>query len=104
MGRFNWQAMEQISAVRSVLVATGMLLILITPAVGVLPGPGGVFVFAAGAALVLKYSQWGKRLYVRLNRRFPKACAWSDWALRRPSRKRREAIRKEREALWQAGE
>jgi hypothetical protein len=73
MGRFNWQSMEQISAVRSGLVAIGMLLILITPAVGVLPGPGGVFVFAAGAALVLKYSQWGKRLYVRLNRRFPKA-------------------------------
>ena len=85
-------------------MAIGILLILITPLVGVIPGPGGVVVFAAGAALVLKYSQWAKRLYVRLQRRYPKAGAWSDWALRRPSPKRREHLRKEREALLRPGE
>ncbi len=85
-------------------MAVGILLILITPFVGIIPGPGGVVVFAAGAALVLKYSQWAKRLYVRLQRRYPKAGAWSDWALRRPSPRRREHLRKEREAFLQAGE
>lgn len=104
MNRFSWHAMEQIPAVRTALVGIGLLLILITPAVGVLPGPGGVFVFAAGAALVLKYSQLAKRHYVRLKRRYPKACSWSDWALRRQSFRRREAIRKEREAPCPAGE
>ena len=27
----------------------------------VLPGPGGIIVFGAGATLVLKYSEWAKR-------------------------------------------
>ncbi len=104
MNRFSWHAMEQIPAVRTGLFALGLLLIAITPAIGVFPGPGGVFVFAAGAALVLKYSKWAKRLYVRLKRRHPKACEWSDWALRRPSFQRREALKKEREAVCAAGE
>jgi hypothetical protein len=85
-------------------VVLGILLILVTPLVGVLPGPGGVFVFAAGAALVLKYSPWGKRLYVRLRRRYPKGAAWADWALRRASHRRREHLRKQREALLRPGE
>jgi len=81
------------------LLATGVLLILVTPLVAVFPGPGGIFTFGAGTALVLRYSKWAKRFYVRLTRRWPKAIAWSDWALRRRSPRRREAIRKEREAL-----
>ena len=104
MSRISWHALEQIPAVRTGLVAIGILLIAITPLIGVLPGPGGVFVFAAGAALVLKYSQWAKRLYVRLRRRYPKGAAWADWALRRPSPKRREHVRKQREALLRPGE
>jgi hypothetical protein len=93
-----WRALGRNPAVRLVLLLLGVLLILITPLVGIIPGPGGVFTFGAGAALILKYSQWAKRFYVRLERRYPKAIAWSDWALRRPSPRRREAIRKQREA------
>ena len=104
MSRISRHALEQIPAVWTGLVAIGILLIAMTPVIGVLPGPGGVFVFAAGAALVLKYSQWAKRLYVRLQRRYPKAGAWSDWALRRPSPRRREHLRKAREALLRPGE
>jgi hypothetical protein len=83
------------------LLVVGVLLILVTPLVGIIPGPGGVLTFGAGAALILKYSQWAKRRYVWLERRYPKAIAWSDWALRRPSARRREAIRKQREAACQ---
>ena len=58
------------------------------------PGPGGIFLIAPGAALILKTSMWAKRRYVRLKRWQPKAGRWMDWALRRPSAQRREAIRK----------
>lgn len=73
------------------LFGLGVFLLLATPPVGVLPGPGGVFLFAAGLALVLKNSIWAKRHYVRGARRWPRLGAWSDWALRRPSPRRRLA-------------
>jgi len=58
------------------------------------PGPGGIFVFAAGLSLALKYSEWAKRLYVRFKKRYPNKGRWADWGLRRESAKRREALRK----------
>ena len=58
------------------------------------PGPGGIVVAGLGLALVLKTSMWAKRRYVRFKRWQPKAGRWTDWALRRPSAKRREAVRK----------
>ena len=71
---------------------------LVSPAAGLLPGPGGVLVFAGGLALTLKYSEWAKRQYVRFKRNHPKKAAWTDWGLRRRSAQRREAMRKGREA------
>jgi hypothetical protein len=47
MRRISRHALEQVPAIRTGLVALGVLLILITPLVGIIPGPGGVFVFAA---------------------------------------------------------
>ncbi len=67
--------------------------------VGLLPGPGGIFVFAAGAALVLQTSPWAKRLYVRAKRRWPRAGSLVDRALRRQSAQRR----REREKVALAG-
>lgn len=80
------------------MVVLGFLLIAITPLVGPIPGPGGIIVFAAGLTLVLRYSDWAKRKYVRFKRRHPGKGAWADWGLRRSSHQRREALRKEREA------
>jgi hypothetical protein len=80
--------------VRVALVVLGFVLIALTPVVGPLPGPGGVIVFAAGLSLVLKYSGWAKRVYVRFKRRHPRKGAWADWGLRRASAKRREERRK----------
>ena len=93
--RTGW---TQIPLVRHFLVALGFLLIAITPLVGPIPGPGGIIVFGAGLSLILKYTGWAKRLYVRLKRRHPKKGSWADWSLRRASARRREALRKEREA------
>ena len=77
----------------------GILLMIAAIPVGALPGPGGIFVFAAGLALVLKTSMWAKRRYVVFKRWQPKVGRWADWGLRRRSAKRREAIRKEREEI-----
>ena len=92
------RALERIAIVRTSLFVLGVLLMIGSPAVGVIPGPGGIIVFAAGLALVLRYSQWAKRQYVKFKRSHPKKGAWADWGLRRQSHKRREALRKAGEA------
>ena len=94
----RWRALGQVPAVRTGLFLLGCLLLAITPFIGVLPGPGGIITFGAGAALVLKYSDWAKRQYVRFKRRHPMKGAWADWGLRRRSHKRREELRKRIEA------
>ncbi len=81
--------------VRRTLFLTGCLLIMVTPLVGPIPGPGGVIVFAAGLGLVLKNSEWAKRQYVRFKRNHPNKGRWADWGMRRESAKRREARLKE---------
>ena len=67
-----------------------MLLILATPLVGVIPGPGGIFVFAAGLVLVLQNSRWARRKFARAKRRYPRFARYSDMALRRRSWRRRQ--------------
>jgi hypothetical protein len=90
--------MTHLPPVRVALIALGCLLMLAAPIVAPLPGPGGIIVFAAGLSLVLKYSGWAKRLYVRFKRRHPRKGAWTDWGLRRASARRRHAIARSREA------
>jgi hypothetical protein len=79
------------------LLALGVVLIILGIIIAPLPGPGGVFLIAPGAALILKTSMWAKRRYVRFKRWQPKAGRWTDWALQRRSAKRREALRKAEE-------
>ena len=76
--------------VEILLFLLGAVLIILSPIAGAIPGPGGIFVFAAGLALVLKTSMWAKRYYVRFKRKQPKVGRWADWGLRRQSPKRRE--------------
>jgi hypothetical protein len=80
------------------IFAVGVILILLSPLAGAIPGPGGIFVFAIGLAMVLKTSMWAKRRYVHFKRWQPKAGRWADWGLRRRSALRRERLRKERKA------
>ena len=97
--REQWNRFIDHPVVEWTLFVIGVILLLLAPVAGVIPGPGGVFVFAIGLALVLKTSMWAKRRYVHFKRWQPKAGRWADWGLRRESAKRRETIRKEREEL-----
>jgi hypothetical protein len=88
----------QVPLVRQALFVVGLALILVSPVVGAIPGPGGVIVFALGLGLVLKYSDWAKRRYVRFKRAHPNKGRWADWGLRRQSARRREERLKAAEA------
>ena len=76
-------------ALRTALMVIGVLIIIISPIIGAIPGPGGVFVFAAGLALVLQNSAWARRQFVRAKRRWPRFGAYADLGLRRASALRR---------------
>jgi len=91
--RRTWLAWGRTPIVRSALFLLGIVLILVSPLVGAIPGPGGLIVFAFGLGLVLKYSEWAKRQYVRFKRRHPNKGRWADWGMRRRSALRREARR-----------
>ena len=93
--RSQWRKFIDHPVVEWSLFGLGVVLLLLSPVVGALPGPGGIIVAGIGLALVLRTSMWAKRHYVRFKRWKPKAGRWTDWALRRKSAKRREAIRKE---------
>ncbi|MGI4731334.1 MAG: hypothetical protein ACRYFW_06255 [Janthinobacterium lividum] len=74
---------------RIALLALGGLLVAAAPVVGVLPGPGGIFLFAGGLALLLRNSARVRRWFVRAKRRWPRTGALADRAMRRPSARRR---------------
>lgn len=81
----------------TIFVVGLLLLFVVAPLVGALPGPGGIVVAGIGLSLVLKTSLWAKRRYVRFKRWQPKAGGWADWALRRRSAKRRKELEKQRQ-------
>ena len=81
--------------VRTILFVTGLLVIAASPLVGVIPGPGGVFVFAAGLVLVLQNSVWARKRFARLKTRWPRFGHYADMALRRRSFRRRQQREKD---------
>jgi hypothetical protein len=97
--RAQWKRWLTHPIVDWTVFVVGVLLILLSPVVGALPGPGGIFVLALGLAMVLRTSSWARRRYVAFKKWQPKAGRWTDWGLRRKSAQRRETIRKEREAI-----
>jgi hypothetical protein len=92
--RDRWRRFLDNPIVEWALFVVGVLLVIGGLVITPVPGPGGVFLIAPGIALILKTSMWAKRRYVRMKRWQPKAGRWMDWALRRPSAQRREALRK----------
>lgn len=95
ISRNQWQAFIDHPVVEWAIFVVGVVLMVLSPLAGAVPGPGGILVFALGLAMVLKTSMWAKRRYVRFKKQQPKAGRWIDWGLRRRSAKRREALRKE---------
>lgn len=81
--------------VRIALLVTGFVLLAAAPLVGVLPGPGGVFLAAAGIILILRNSRWARRRFVRLKAQWPRAGDVIDRILVRGSAKRRRRRAKE---------
>lgn len=94
LSRSQWRRFIDHPIVEWTLFALGVVLLIISPLVGAIPGPGGIIVAGVGLALVLKTSMWAKRHYVKFKRWQPKAGRLTDRALRRRSAKRREALRK----------
>lgn len=79
-------------ATRSTMIALGVVLMLVAPIIGIIPGPGGIPVFAAGLALTLRHSSRARRLFVRAKRRWPWLGKLADIGLRRgAARRRRQA-------------
>ena len=68
---------------RILLLAIGWLLIIASPIVGALPGPGFIILFPLGLALILKNSLWAKKRYSAFARKHPEYGDWMNWALRR---------------------
>lgn len=73
------------------MIAVGLALFIGAGVIAPLPGPGGVFLFAAGLAFILPNSAWARRWFVRLKRRWPWGERLIDRAMRRPSVARRRA-------------
>jgi len=59
--RARFLAIRDTRLFQGLVFAIGVLLIVVTPLVSALPGPGGIFVFAAGLTLILRSSLWAKR-------------------------------------------
>ncbi len=93
----RWYALGRSPTYRLAMAVFGVALLLTSPLVGFLPGPGGIFVFAIGLGLILRSSLWAKRHYVVFKRKRPKIGHWADWGLRRRSARRRIERRKQKE-------
>lgn len=87
----RWRQLGRNPAVRLALFILGVAFMIVSPLAGLLPGPGGIIVFAIGLGLALRSSLWAKRNYVRFKRIQPRVGSITDWGLRRKSAKRRSA-------------
>ena len=83
-------SLRQSPAMRLGLLLLGIIIMIVAPIVGLLPGPGGTIVFAIGLGLTLRNSLWAKRRYVDLKRKQPRIGGFADWGLQRSSPKRRK--------------
>lgn len=65
-----WKAIPQ--GVRQAIVfVLGMLLILISPVIGSIPGPGGIIVFLAGISILASEFDWAENLRAVLTEKAP---------------------------------
>ena len=101
--RSQWKRIVTHPIVDWTIFILGVILILLSPVVGALPGPGGIFVLALGLAMVLRTSRWARRRYVAFKKWQPKAGRWTDWGMRRKSALRRAALAKEQKVADREG-
>lgn len=91
--RSLYQRLRSTAQVRLALFILGVVMMAISPIIGILPGPGFIILFPLGLMLCLQNSAWAKRIYVRFKWRHPRYAAWTDRVMRRASaaRKRERA-------------
>jgi hypothetical protein len=58
---------------RSGGVALGVAIVTAGAAIGALPGPGGIPIVALGLAVILRNSRGARRMFIRAQRRWPRA-------------------------------
>jgi hypothetical protein len=93
--RRKWRKLIDSPVFEWAIFVVGVVLLVVSPIVGALPGPGGIIVAGVGLALILRTSMWARRHYVKFKRWQPKAGHWTDLALRRKSARRKHAKAKE---------
>ncbi len=71
------------NAYRWFMLLLGWLLVIGSPLLGPLPGPGPLVILPIGLAIILKHSLWAKKRYARAARRYPDYANWANWAMRR---------------------
>ena len=69
------------------------MLVITGPIVGIIPGPGGIPIVAAGAIMIMSQSRVAKRVFIRAHRRYPKTVGPVRSFIQRRSRRRREAAK-----------
>lgn len=65
-----WKAIPQ-SVRRAAVFVVGMLLIIVSPIVGTIPGPGGIIVFLAGISILASEFDWAENLRAVLTEKVP---------------------------------
>ena len=104
--REQWRRFVDSPVVEWTLFVVGLLLLfVVAPLVGAIPGPGGVVFAGIGLCLILKTSMWAKKRYVGFKKWRPRVFnrhvhpgSWTDFALRRRSARRRREIEKQQKA------
>ena len=86
-----YQRLRSNPQVRLALFVTGVVLMILSPIIGILPGPGFIILFPVGLMLCLQNSAWAKRIYVRFKWRHPRYAGWTDRVMQRASAARRRA-------------
>ena len=84
-----YQRLRSNPQVRLALFVTGVVLMILSPIIGILPGPGFIILFPVGLMLCLQNSAWAKRIYVRFKWRHPRYAGWTDRVMQRASAARR---------------
>ena len=76
------------------LMGAGWTLLGLSPIVGLLPGPGGIPMAAAGLVLILSQSYTARRIFIRSQQRYPKILGPLRRFMRRKTAARRTAAEK----------
>lgn len=83
MSGAGWTTFRDSKAWRWLMLMLGWVLVLGSPLLGPLPGPGPLIILPVGLAIILKHSRWAKKRYAVLARNNPEYGRWADWAMRR---------------------